>query len=146
MTRVETQVLNPSMKLQPFLTFQKSKRLKPLLHGRWRTCCSPSSWKWPTQRSQLKNHLGADFFDVASEEEVANAVQAGFGSLGPVGLPENVKIIADRKVQDVRNAVVGLTKMVTTWQVWTQAWLYCRICGYPRSSWGWNFPRRTRCS
>ncbi|VMJ80929.1 prolyl-tRNA synthetase [Streptococcus pneumoniae] len=56
---------------------------------------------------KLKNHLGADFFDVASEEEVANVVQAGFGSLGPVGLPENIKIIADRKVQDVRNAVVG---------------------------------------
>ncbi|MFX1801964.1 YbaK/EbsC family protein, partial [Campylobacter jejuni] len=32
---------------------------------------------------KLKNHLGADFFDVASEEEVANVVQAGFGSLGP---------------------------------------------------------------
>ncbi|SUO32570.1 prolyl-tRNA synthetase [Streptococcus pneumoniae] len=56
---------------------------------------------------KLKNHLGADFFDVAGEEEVANVVQAGFGSLGPVGLPENIKIIADRKVQDVRNAVVG---------------------------------------
>lgn len=56
---------------------------------------------------KLKNHLGADFFDVSSEEEVANVVQAGFGSLGPVGLPENIKIIADRKVQDVRNAVVG---------------------------------------
>lgn len=56
---------------------------------------------------KLKNHLGADFFDVASEEEVANVVQAGFGSLGPVGLPENIKIIADRKVQDVRNAIVG---------------------------------------
>lgn len=56
---------------------------------------------------KLKNHLGADFFDVASEEEVANVVQAGFGSLGPVGLLENIKIIADRKVQDVRNAVVG---------------------------------------
>jgi len=56
---------------------------------------------------KLKNHLGADFFDVASEEEVANVIPAGFGSLGPVSLPENVKIIADRKVQDVRNAVVG---------------------------------------
>ena len=32
---------------------------------------------------------------------------ADFGSLGPVNLPENVKIIADRKVQDSRNAVVG---------------------------------------
>ena len=51
--------------------------------------------------------MGADFFDVASEEEVANVVQAGFGSLGPVGLPENVKIMQTVTVQDVRNAVVG---------------------------------------
>ena len=64
---------------------------------------------------KLKNHLGADFFDVASEEEVANVVQAGFGSLGPVGLPENVKIIADRKVQDVPQMQLSvLTKMATT--------------------------------
>lgn len=56
---------------------------------------------------KLKNFLGADFFDVASEEEAKEIFGAGFGSLGPVGLPENIKIIADRKVQDVKNAVVG---------------------------------------
>lgn len=56
---------------------------------------------------KLKNHLGADFFDVADEAEVVATLGAHFGSLGPVGLPENVKIIADRKVQDVKNAVVG---------------------------------------
>lgn len=56
---------------------------------------------------KLKNHLGADFFDVADEAEVVATFGAHFGSLGPVGLPENVKIIADRKVQDVKNAVVG---------------------------------------
>lgn len=56
---------------------------------------------------KLKNHLGADFFDVADEAEVVTTFGAHFGSLGPVGLPENVKIIADRKVQDVKNAVVG---------------------------------------
>ena len=56
---------------------------------------------------KLKNHLGADFFDVAEEAEVIASFGAGFGSLGPVGLPEQVKIIADRKVQDVKNAVVG---------------------------------------
>lgn len=56
---------------------------------------------------KLKNHLGADFFDVADEAEVVTTFGAHFGSLGPVGLPETVKIIADRKVQDVKNAVVG---------------------------------------
>ncbi len=56
---------------------------------------------------KLKNHLGADFFDVADEAEVVATFGAHFGCLGPVGLPENVKIIADRKVQDVKNAIVG---------------------------------------
>ncbi|HEM2740655.1 TPA: proline--tRNA ligase [Streptococcus suis] len=56
---------------------------------------------------KLKNHLGADFFDVASPADAEKVFGAGFGSLGPVGLPENIKIIADRKVQDVKNAVVG---------------------------------------
>ena len=56
---------------------------------------------------KLKNHLTADFFDVASEDQVRQLLGAGFGSLGPVNLPEGVRIIADRKVQDLANAVVG---------------------------------------
>ena len=56
---------------------------------------------------KLKNHLGADFFEVASEEEVRQLLGAGFGSLGPVNLPEDVTIIADRRVQDLSNAVAG---------------------------------------
>ncbi|MBZ2066849.1 proline--tRNA ligase [Streptococcus sanguinis] len=56
---------------------------------------------------KMKNHLAADFFDVASEDQVRQLLGAGFGSLGPVNLPEGVRIIADRKVQDLANAVVG---------------------------------------
>ena len=56
---------------------------------------------------KLKNHLAADFFDVASEDQVRQLLGAGFGSLGPVNLPEGVRIIADRKVQYLANAVVG---------------------------------------
>ena len=56
---------------------------------------------------KLKNYLGADFFEPASEKEVRELFGANFGSLGPVHLPEDVQIIADRKVEDVRNAVVG---------------------------------------
>ncbi|NQI69669.1 proline--tRNA ligase [Streptococcus suis] len=56
---------------------------------------------------KLKNHLAADFFDVASPADAEKIFGANFGSLGPVGLPETIKIIADRKVQDVKNAVVG---------------------------------------
>jgi len=56
---------------------------------------------------KLKNYLGADFLEPATEAEVKELLGADFGSLGPVNLPENVKIIADRKVQDSRNAVAG---------------------------------------
>nr|WP_288930112.1 proline--tRNA ligase [uncultured Streptococcus sp.] len=56
---------------------------------------------------KLKNHLGADFFEAASEEDVRQLLGAGFGSLGPVSLPEDVTIIADRRVQDLSNAVAG---------------------------------------
>ncbi|WP_368853785.1 YbaK/EbsC family protein, partial [Acinetobacter baumannii] len=37
------------------------------------------------------------------EDEARQVFGANFGSLGPVNLPENVRIIADRKVQDVAN-------------------------------------------
>ena len=56
---------------------------------------------------KLKNHLGADFFEAATEAEVQELLGASFGSLGPVNLPNDVIVIADRKVQDLSNAVAG---------------------------------------
>ncbi|MGT2829823.1 proline--tRNA ligase [Streptococcus hillyeri] len=56
---------------------------------------------------KLKNYLGADFLEAATENDAVNVFGANFGSLGPVGLPETIRIVADRKVQDVANAVVG---------------------------------------
>ncbi|MFU2206006.1 proline--tRNA ligase [Streptococcus pluranimalium] len=56
---------------------------------------------------KLKNYLGADFLEAASEEDVRPVFGASFGSLGPVNLPETVRIIADRKVKNTANVVVG---------------------------------------
>lgn len=56
---------------------------------------------------KLKNHLGVNFLEPASEVVVREVMGAGFGSLGPVGLPETVRLLADRKVQDLANAVAG---------------------------------------
>lgn len=56
---------------------------------------------------KLKNYLGADFLEPSTEEDAVKVFGAHFGSLGPVALPENIRIIADRKVQDLANAVVG---------------------------------------
>ncbi|MGV3011488.1 proline--tRNA ligase [Streptococcus thoraltensis] len=56
---------------------------------------------------KLKNYLGADFLETAAEDEVRPIFGAGFGSLGPVNLPESIRIIADRKVQNTANVVTG---------------------------------------
>jgi prolyl-tRNA synthetase len=56
---------------------------------------------------KLKNFLGADILEAAAEEEVTAKFKAHFGSLGPVGLPDDVKILADREVESVKNAVIG---------------------------------------
>lgn len=55
---------------------------------------------------KLTNFLGADFLDPATEEDVAKLAGAHFGSLGPVGI-KDVKILADREVELVKNAIVG---------------------------------------
>lgn len=59
---------------------------------------------------KLKNYLGADFLEPASEEVARQVLGAGFGSLGPVGLSEGIRIVADRKVADLANAVAGANK------------------------------------
>lgn len=59
---------------------------------------------------KLKNYLGADFLEPASEDDARAFFGTGFGSLGPVNLAEGSRIVADRKVQDLANAVAGANK------------------------------------
>ncbi|WP_075201863.1 proline--tRNA ligase [Floricoccus tropicus] len=56
---------------------------------------------------KLKNYLGADELEPASEDDAVKVFGAHFGSLGPVGLSDDIRIIADRVVETVANAVVG---------------------------------------
>lgn len=55
---------------------------------------------------KLQNYLGASSVEPATESDVENLAGAHFGSLGPIGL-KDVKIIADREVQAVKNAIIG---------------------------------------
>lgn len=55
---------------------------------------------------KLQNYLGASSVVPATEADVENLAGAHFGSLGPIGL-KDVKIIADREVQAVKNAIIG---------------------------------------
>ncbi|MHC5217359.1 proline--tRNA ligase [Enterococcus sp. LJL128] len=56
---------------------------------------------------KLKNFLNADFLEEATEEDVRKYIGADFGSIGPVGLAEEVKLYADLHIQDLANAVAG---------------------------------------
>ncbi|MDR0200437.1 MAG: proline--tRNA ligase [Streptococcaceae bacterium] len=56
---------------------------------------------------KLQNYLGAGILEPASEEAVAAKFGAHFGSLGPVGLPEDLQILADLRVKAIQNAGLG---------------------------------------
>ncbi|MDR1567889.1 MAG: proline--tRNA ligase [Streptococcaceae bacterium] len=56
---------------------------------------------------KLKNYLGSDFLEAASENEALQYLGANFGSLGPIGLPENILVLGDLYVQNLKNVAVG---------------------------------------
>lgn len=56
---------------------------------------------------KLKNYLGADFLDPATVEDAQKYLGADFGSLGPVGISDKVKVYADLHVQDLANTATG---------------------------------------
>lgn len=56
---------------------------------------------------KLKNYLSCDFLRPAEEDEARKYLGAGFGSLGPVGVSEEIEILADLDVENMENASVG---------------------------------------
>lgn len=55
---------------------------------------------------KLQNYLEANVVEPATEADVESLAGSHFGSLGPIGLQE-VRIIADREVEPLKNAVIG---------------------------------------
>ena len=108
LTRVETPDCKSIDEVAAFLHVDESQTIKTLVYiADEKPIVALLVGNDQLNEVKLKNYLGADFFEPASEEEVRELFGANFGSLGPVHLPEDVQIIADRKVEDVRNAVVG---------------------------------------
>lgn len=56
---------------------------------------------------KLKNALGADSVELAEEAEIKELLGCTIGSIGPVKLPVNVKVIADNAIKSIRNGVAG---------------------------------------
>jgi len=108
LTRVETPDCKSIDEVAAFLHMDESQTIKTLLYiADEKPIVALLVGNDQLNEVKLKNYLGADFFEPASEDEVRELFGANFGSLGPVNLPGDIQIIADRKVEDIHNAVVG---------------------------------------
>lgn len=56
---------------------------------------------------KVQNFLGLPEVDLADEALVQEKLGASFGSLGPVGLPEDVKLLVDERAADLVNFAAG---------------------------------------
>lgn len=56
---------------------------------------------------KVQNFLHADTLELAEESEVRCQFGAGFGSLGPVNLPEDVRLLVDERAADLVNFAAG---------------------------------------
>ncbi|SFK27652.1 prolyl-tRNA synthetase [Halobacillus dabanensis] len=56
---------------------------------------------------KLKNLYDADMVELATEEDTKRLLGCGFGSLGPVNVPEEVEVVADHAVASMVNVSCG---------------------------------------
>ncbi|MBD8035393.1 proline--tRNA ligase [Solibacillus sp. A46] len=56
---------------------------------------------------KLKNALGATSVELADDASIKELLGCAPGSIGPVKLPVNVKVIADNAIKSIRNGVAG---------------------------------------
>jgi len=56
---------------------------------------------------KLKNALDAGAVELASEAAIQELLGCGVGSIGPVKLPVDVKVVADHAIKSIRNGIAG---------------------------------------
>ena len=56
---------------------------------------------------KLKNHLGWDEIQMAAEEQILACTGSPVGFLGPIGLKQDIPVVADRVIQGMTNVVIG---------------------------------------
>jgi len=56
---------------------------------------------------KLKNHFQADQVELMDEEKAVALIGVNFGSIGPIAVPEKIKVICDFAVRSLANATCG---------------------------------------
>lgn len=60
---------------------------------------------------KLKNYLGWDEIVMATEEQILACTGSPVGFLGPIGLKQDIPVIADRVIQGMTNVVMGANEV-----------------------------------
>ena len=63
--------------------------------------------------TKLRKVIGAEFVELASPDVINEVTGGPLGFSGPVNMKKKIKIIADKSVRNVRNAVTGANKIDT---------------------------------
>ena len=106
--KIETPNIGTIQELADFLDVAPEKTIKSLLFMADETpVMALLRGDHELNEVKLKNFLGADFLEPATEEEATKYLGANFGSLGPVNLSDEIKLVADMYVQELTNSAVG---------------------------------------
>ncbi len=106
--KIDTPNMKTVEQVAEFLGVPKEKIVKSLIYiGREGTIMALIRGDLDLNEEKLKEVLNDQSLRMATPEEVEKEIGVPIGFVGPVGIGENVKIIADESVRYVKNAVVG---------------------------------------
>jgi prolyl-tRNA synthetase len=110
-------VLTPEMKtiadVAAFLNVTADKTIKTLVYASDNGDLAMALLRGDHELNELKlkNYLGWDEIMMATEEQILACTGSPIGFLGPIGLKEDIPVIADRVVQEMTNVVLGANEV-----------------------------------
>lgn len=108
LTKIETPHVGTIEELADFLKVDATKLIKSVVFiADEKPVLALVRGDYEVNDVKLKNFLDVDSLELATEEDTMKYLGAKFGSLGPVGVSEDVRIVADEFIQDMVNVTVG---------------------------------------
>ncbi|MGX6962582.1 proline--tRNA ligase [Vagococcus xieshaowenii] len=108
---IETPNIKTIKELSSFLSIAEEKVIKSILFmADEEPVLALVRGDYTVNEFKLKKLLNCKNLRAAEDQEVRQFTQTEVGYIGPVGLSDKLKIIADEYVQDIENGVVGANK------------------------------------
>lgn len=106
--KVETKEAKTIEEVSKFLEISKDKLIKSILLK------SNNGWVMALIRgdyeinvAKLRTILQDQTIDIAEAEEVYKKFKLNVGNIGPINIPEDIKIVADLSIKSIKNGVIG---------------------------------------